>query len=161
MRAVSCRHAVDRHAAATVLEPYCAVLGADDTARVLFRGIDRALGVQIFDDAAALNIAERSRLIVVADGTVCGAVGDGQRMPLSVEDSLEVVIGSACHACDGDIVSKHNGFTRETVVGVVVIEAVAENIPARIVVYRVGVAFLREVGCDRRFGELCRIGHIA
>ena len=175
MRAVAGSQAVDRDAAAAVLDFYRAVLCTDETARVLFRGVDRARCAQILDDAAALGIAERRRLVVVADGLVKSAVADGQRMSLSVEGAGEVVIGAARHSCYGDISAELHGFVVEIPLGVVG-EQVAEGIPARFIAdsicisrfvdievrdsCRARVCYSVECRCCRSSVALCRYGGV-
>ena len=51
-------------------------------------------------------------------------------MALSVEGAAEVVLALAGHAADGDVGAQLHGLAAEAVVGVVVLQGVAERIPA-------------------------------
>ena len=89
---------------------------------------------------------------------VAVAVVEGERMTVAVKRSAEVVLTvTRRYTADGDVRAEFDGLAAETVIGVIVVQTVAENLPARRVVNRVGIAVLGEVGGFRNFAERSRI----
>ena len=161
--------AVDGGADGAVLDADVAPAAADETAGELLVGSDGARDVQVADGSGAVGLVAGVGLGVadVAEGgdVLRGSVGDavaadidGQRVAVAVEGAAEVVLAAARHACDGilrraDVVAELHRLAAEAVVGVVVVEAVAEDVPAR-----GGVDGVRAVAVD---GEVGGVGGAA
>ena len=159
----------DGGADGAVVDADGAPAAADETAGELLVGSDGARDVQVAEGSGAVSLVAGVGLGVadVAEGgdVLRGSVGDvvaadidGQRVALSVEGAAEVVLAAARHACDGilrraDVVAELHGLAAEAVVGVVVVEAVAEDVPAR-----GGVDGVRAVAVD---GEVGGVGGAA
>ena len=118
--AVAVDAAVDDDAAAAVADPNGAVLAANDAAGVFVGGIDVAVYMKAVDVGTVLHVAER-RGVLLAEGTLGGAEGEGQRVALSVEGAHEVVVAAARHAGDGDVGAEFHRPVDEAVVGAVVL----------------------------------------
>ena len=142
---VAAEVAADGDAAVAVLDGGGAVLVGDESGGVLGRGLDGAADAEVLNLSA--DHVEEGGGIVLG-----GAVVDGQRLAPAVERAGEVVAARARHAGDGDVVAELHGLAAEAVVGRVVLQGVAEHVPARGGVDGVLVAALREVG---RVGSPC------
>ena len=142
--AVAAGEAVDDGADVAVADGDRAVLGADEASGILLRGVDVAADVQVLNHATRLDIAE-GRGLVLVDGAAGRAIVDGQRVPPAVKRAGEVVVRAARHAADGDVSAEHDGLVGEEALGVLV-QQVAEDVPAPGGVDGVGVARLGEVG---------------
>ena len=147
--AVAADAAMYDDAAAAVLDGQCGPVLADNTGGVLGRGVDVARHVQVLDGsglaAHVADVAERGN-VLFAGVAAGGAVVEGQRVLLSVEGAAEVMATAARHAADGDVGAEADGLAAEAVVGFVVVEKVAEDVPARSVVDGVGRALSGVVG---------------
>ena len=148
----------DGYAAGAVLDGERAPEGSDDAARVVLGGGDGAGNVKVADGCGAVGLVVGVGLggaDVAERGGVVAAVAadiDGQRVAVAVEGAAEVVLAAARHARDGilrraDVVAELHGLAAEAVVGVVVVEAVAEDVPAR-----GGVDGVRAVAVDGEVG---------
>ena len=131
--AVALFAAVDDDTAAAVADADGAILAAGDAAGEFVGGVDVSVHMEAVDVGAVLEVAE-GRGVFLSDGVFGSAVGNGQRVDLAVEGTHEVVVVAARHAGDGDVGGEFHGLADETVVGVVVLQGVAEIIPFRGVV---------------------------
>ena len=123
MRAVAANSAFDGDAAATVLDADRAPHARDKSCRILASGDYSAIHVHV-PDGGADGIAEEG----VAPFAVVEVEGDG--VATAVERAAEVVVVAACHAGDGDVVAEADGLAAEAVPSVVVLQGVAEEVPA-------------------------------
>ena len=131
--AVALFAAVDDDAAAAVADRDGAPQAAGEAAGVLFGGVDVAVHMEVADDGAVLEVAE-GRRIFLSDGVFGASVGEGQRVALAVEGAHEVVGAAARHTGDLDVGGEPHGLADKVVVGVVILQGVAEIIPFRGVV---------------------------
>jgi len=137
--------AADVNAADTVGDGGLAGGLAHDAGGAVVGAADGAADDEVLD-GGAVDVAERSRHHVVVVRVV-----DGEGLAAAVEGSREFMAAAARHARDGvlsraNVGAEADGLAAEAVVGVVVVEAVAEDVPACGGVDGVLVARLREVG---------------
>ena len=123
--AVAADAAVDADGAAAVIEFQRAERLAHDAGGLLRAGVDGAVDVQVRDDGV-LDVAERGA-VFPGERLCVGALREGQRMAVAVEDALErFVIADARHFGDADAGGQLHDLAAEASAAV---DAAGEDVP--------------------------------
>ena len=123
--AVAVDAAVDADGAAAVIEVQRAERLAHDAGGLLLAGVDGAVDVQVPDDGV-LDVAERGA-VFLGERLCVGALREGQRMAVAVEDALECfVIADARHLGDADAAGQLHDLAAEASAAV---DAAGEDVP--------------------------------
>ena len=143
---------------------YCDKSGEVSVIFACYRGLDIKIADSCVCAFRSVHIRKRRNIVIG------GSCAESKRFVVSVEYTFKnTVVGGifgitfACRYCYRIIIRAYIIFENDRLSAecFAAVNEVAEDIPALFIVDSVGVAALGEVGGNRCFRELCRIGHIA